>query len=49
MTSLSNDKTLVTIKKETRDKLKLRGIKGDTYDTVILKLLRVNSEKGEKK
>lgn len=33
-------KTTILIETETRNKLRLRGIKGDTYDDIINKLLK---------
>lgn len=32
-------KTTISIEETTRDALKRRGVKGETYDTVILRLL----------
>lgn len=36
---LKKDETLIPVKKVTRDKLKERGIKGETYDKIITRLL----------
>jgi hypothetical protein len=33
-------KTTILIETETRNRLRLRGIKGDTYDDIINKLLK---------
>lgn len=42
---MASEKTTIEITIETRERLKTLGVKGETYDRIIRKLL--NSQKGE--
>lgn len=43
-----NKIVLIKVKAATREALKKRGIKGDTYDDIINQLLRLGSEWNDK-
>jgi glucan phosphoethanolaminetransferase (alkaline phosphatase superfamily) len=44
---MSHDSTRIPVQKETREKLKSRGKKGETYDEIINKLLENVDNKTE--